>query len=230
MKRLFFFAAFVLAIGSYGGHISPAHAQTLTSSDTASLQQQLDVAKATLANLETQAGVTPTGDAGSASTATVVTPVVATPVAVAQPVTAAAPELTAADVATFQNTLSELTATLTQLNASLAASASISPAQQSSVEVTLNGMKGTLVAMANAITASNGVVATPVTKVSASAPATPSAAVAKQRLGAASPCLQLGSPGRPSNAFMPEKLLACPERRNRQSDWLSIRLVRQASS
>ena len=147
MKRLLFFAALVLAIGSYGGHIGTAHAQTLTPSQTAALQQQLDVAKATLSN---------TGDSG---TATVVTP--ATSVATqSTTVVTQTTGFSANDIAAFQNTLTALTATLSQLNASLSINNTLTPSQTAAVETTLNGMQGTLVAMADEINGANNTVAT----------------------------------------------------------------------
>jgi hypothetical protein len=152
MKKLLIFAALVVAIGSYGGHIGTAHADTLTPSQTAALQQQLQVAKATLVNLEMEAGMVPAGDNG---TSTVTAPVMAVPVAAPTP-TVMAPSattgLSASQVSAFEGTLSTLAATLMQLNTSIAAtSATLSATQQQAVQTTLNGMQGTLVAMANTI-------------------------------------------------------------------------------
>ncbi len=69
MKRLLIFAGLIVAIGSIGGNILTAHAQTttaqaLTPEQVATLEQELAVAKATLANLQMQAGVVPDGDGG----------------------------------------------------------------------------------------------------------------------------------------------------------------------
>lgn len=65
MKKLLFFAGLMVAVGSIGGTIATVHAQTaptLTLSQTAAIEQQLDVAKATLVNLEQQTGMIPAGD------------------------------------------------------------------------------------------------------------------------------------------------------------------------
>lgn len=144
MKKLLFLAALVLAIGSYGGHINPAHAQTLTPAQTAALQQQLQVAKATLANLEMQAGAVPAGDNGMST--------VAQPATTTQP---AAGQLSQAEISSFQGTLNALATTLSQLNTSLATNSTLTPAQEQAVQSTLNGMQSTLVAMANTVSGSN---------------------------------------------------------------------------
>src|SRR5690348_16377117 len=64
MKKILFTALLVLAIASYGGITTHAHAQSLSSTDQASLEQQLQVAKARLIQLETQQGMIPQGDGG----------------------------------------------------------------------------------------------------------------------------------------------------------------------
>ena len=155
MKRLLFFAALIVAIGSIGGNILTVHAQTvstLTPTQTATLEQELAVAKATLVNLEQQAGMVPAGDSGTA-TAVAAQPVavVAQPVVVTAPSISAASGLTANEVSAFQSTLNTLAATLTQLNGSLAVNSTLTPAQQQTVQGTLNGMQSTLVAMATSI-------------------------------------------------------------------------------
>lgn len=158
MKRLLFFAALIVTIGSFGGHIIAVHAetisgQTLTSTQTATLQQQLDVAKATLAQLEMQAGIVPPTDAG-------------TPTTIPSSIAGASSSQTSATVATnsglsanqitaFASTLSTLSAALTQLNTSLAVNATLAPSQAAAVATTLNGMRNTLVAMANTIATAN---------------------------------------------------------------------------
>ncbi|MGD1003383.1 MAG: hypothetical protein ABR884_02295 [Minisyncoccia bacterium] len=148
MKKLLFFAALIVAIGSIGGNMV-AHAQTLTPAQTAAIQQQLDVANATLANLEMQAGIVPPVDAGTPNTIPASIAGTgsqsATPVVVA----AATTELSAAQISAFKTTLSALAATLTQLDASLATNTTLTPSQETAVQATLNGMQGTLVAMAN---------------------------------------------------------------------------------
>ena len=157
MKRLLFFAALIVAIGSFGGHITAVHAQAistqaLTSEQTAALQQQLDVAKATLAQLEMKAGMVPPADAGTPS-------VIPTSIAGTGSQTSATVAtnsgLSADQISAFKGTLSTLAATLTQLNTSLTANAALAPSQEAAVATTLSGMQNTLVAMANTIATAN---------------------------------------------------------------------------
>jgi hypothetical protein len=149
MKKLLFFAALIVAIGSIGGNMV-AHAQTLTPAQTAAIQQQLDVANATLANLEMQAGIVPPVDAGTPGT--IPASIAGTGSQNATPVVAAATTgLSAAQISAFKTTLSALAATLTQLDASLATNMTLAPSQETAVQATLNGMQGTLVAMATDI-------------------------------------------------------------------------------
>ena len=73
MKKILFFAALIVAIGSIGGNILTVHAQTtstLTPAQTVMFEQELAVAKATLVNLEQQAGMVPAGDSGTATAVT----------------------------------------------------------------------------------------------------------------------------------------------------------------
>lgn len=67
--RIGLFVAVFTAMASYGG-TALTYAQTAPSTNTASLQQQLDLAKAELSNLEMQAGMIPNGDGGTALAAT----------------------------------------------------------------------------------------------------------------------------------------------------------------
>lgn len=155
MKRLLFFAALIVAIGSIGGNMV-AHAQTLTPAQTAAIQQQLDVAKATLANLEMQANVVPPVDAGTPGT--IPASIAGTGSQGATPVVAAtaATALSADQISAFKTTLSTLAAMLTQLDASLATNTTLTPSQETAVQATLNGMQGTLVAMANDVANGGG--------------------------------------------------------------------------
>jgi hypothetical protein len=139
MKKFIFFAALaVFAIGSYGRNtIGTAHAQTITPTQTAALEQELDVAKATLANLEMQAGMVPPGDSGSATVAT------QTPVVTAQPVVTSA-GLSTSQISALNGTLSTLATMLTQLSASVAVNTTLTPAQQASVAATLGNMNSIL--------------------------------------------------------------------------------------
>jgi hypothetical protein len=149
-----------------------AHAQTVAATQalmpaqTVALQQQLDMAKATLANLEMQAGKVPPADAGTpnAIPASIAGTGSQGAVAVATPSSG----LSAAQIGAFKGTLSTLAATLSQLNASLAANTTLSASQEAAVQTTLNGMRGTLVAMATTI--ANGSNSNIAASVPASAP------------------------------------------------------------
>ena len=145
MKKLLFLAVAVFAIGSIGGHINPAHAQTatatLTPSQLAALQQELAVAKATLANSEMQAGMIPGGDSGAA------TPAVTTPVAVTQ-----TNGLTASQISAFDGVLNTLATTLGTLNASIEAHPTLTPAQSATAQATLGDMSNVLATMSTNIT------------------------------------------------------------------------------
>jgi hypothetical protein len=151
------------------------------------LEQELQIAKATLINLEMQQGIIPAGDSELTSGAT------AQPVTVAQPTTSG---LTPTEVSYFTGLLSQLASSLSQLEATIVANPNMNSTQIASISATLGGMKGTLLAMTTqiaqdehssniAMTApSAGVVAgastsTP-TQVAQTAPATTSATNAVQ--------------------------------------------------
>lgn len=146
-----------------------AVSQTLTPAQTAALEQQLDVAKATLANLEMQAGIVPPADAGAPSTipASIAGTGSQSATVAMNPPTG----LSAAQVSAFSGTLSTLAETLSQLDASLATNTTLSPSQEAAVQATLNGMQGTLVAMANTVAGSEN------SNVAQAAPATPPVAM-----------------------------------------------------
>jgi hypothetical protein len=161
MKRLLFFAALIVAIGSIGGNTLSAHAQTastvtatamssLTPAQIAALKQQLQVAQATLVNLEMQNGIAASADTGTSS---------AVPASIAgndaQGATVAT-GLSATQISAFKTTLNTLAATLTQLDASVVSNSALTPSQETAVRVTLNGMQGTLVAMATDIVNGGG--------------------------------------------------------------------------
>lgn len=158
MKKYFFFAALAIVLAGAGmmHAVAPAHAQTMTTTaspaDRAALQQQLDVAKATLINLEMQHGINPTsGDSqlGVNNEAT------------AQTVAPAATALTASQVSAFQNTLSALAATLGNLSNSLGANPNLTASQNAAIAATLSGMKDTLGSMAIAISNAGGPASSP---------------------------------------------------------------------
>src|SRR4051812_44619096 len=102
MKKYLTLAALMVAIASYGGITSLAHAQSASATDQAAIQQSLDVLKAKLVNLEAQQGLPIQGDGGSPA---VVPGQVATPIVVTTaPVTVMAqPTLSASDVASLKS-------------------------------------------------------------------------------------------------------------------------------
>jgi len=144
MKKIFFFAVLAVALAGFGMHMGIAQAQT---ANAASLQQQLDVAKATLVNLEMQKGIIPQGDDQLGNGVA--------PSAVQSPATTmqTTSGLSASQISAFQDTLTTLAATLSQLNASLSANPNMTANQEAAVATTLTGMKSTLVAMAATISA-----------------------------------------------------------------------------
>jgi len=108
MKRLLFFAALIVAIGSIGGNILTAHAQTapttttmssLTPAQITALKQQLQVAQATLINLEMQNGIATPADAGTPSA--IPTSIAQTGSQSATPVVAAATGLSAGSASSW---------------------------------------------------------------------------------------------------------------------------------
>jgi hypothetical protein len=156
MKRLLFFAALIVAIGSIGGNMLTAHAQTaptattvssLTPAQITAMQQELQVAQATLINLEMQNGIVPSADGGTPSA--IPTSIAGTGSQSATVAVAPTTGLSANQISAFKTTLSALAATLSQLNASVVSNSTLTPPQEVAVQATLNGMQGTLVAMAN---------------------------------------------------------------------------------
>lgn len=140
MKKYFVFAVLAIAMAAFA-RTGIVHAQTATttSANTATEQQQLDVAKATLINLEMQAGMTPQGDdqlgTGAvlgASTTTVPSTMTATT------------GLSTSQVSYFEGALSQLVSSLAQLNATLQANPNMSSAQLSAIATTLGGMQSTV--------------------------------------------------------------------------------------
>jgi hypothetical protein len=168
MKKIFFFAVLAVALAGYGVSTGIANAQTVTSSQVsnAALEQELQVAKATLINLETQQGMVPQGDDQLGSSAAPV-------VAQTQPTqTQATTGLSVSQISAFENTLATLVGTLSQLNATLNANPNMDASQIAAIETTLNGMQGTVVAMANGIATDEAASPIAMTSPAASTPST----------------------------------------------------------
>jgi hypothetical protein len=134
-----------------------AHAQTaptvtmttvssLTPAQIAAIKQQLQVAQATLINLEMQNGIATPTDAGTPSA--IPTSIAGTGSQNSPVATAVVTGLSASQISAFKTTLGALSATLSQLSASLATNMTLAPSQETAIQATLNGMQGTLVAMA----------------------------------------------------------------------------------
>ena len=145
MKKLFFFAVLAVALAGFGMQAGTVHAQSMTTSasvSNAQLEQQLQVAKATLINLEMQQGMIPAGDSQMTS-GTAVQPVATTQ--------SNASGLTPTEVSYFNGLLSQLTSSLAQLEATIVANPNLNTTQIASISVTLSGMRGTLLAMTTQI-------------------------------------------------------------------------------
>lgn len=151
MKKYFFFAVLAVALAGFGMHASIASAQTVTSSpsDNAAMQQELQVAKATLINLEMQEGVIPQGDDQLSSNA-------------APTVTSSGTGLSASQISAYEDTLATLVGTLSQLNATLSANPNMSTSQLATIETTLSGMQGTVSAMVSSIAANEAANTSPI--------------------------------------------------------------------
>jgi hypothetical protein len=174
MKKLLLFAVVAFAIMSFGTHIGLVHAQTANPTvSTATLEQELQVAKATLVNLEMEAGMVPQGDAGLPSGSTV---------APAAP--AAAAQLSAPDRVALSSALGSLVSALSSFNATIAANPQAVTSHQAAIASVLSGMQSTLVAMNSAVQngsfpGSGSVAAvTPAPIAAATQPATPAPASA----------------------------------------------------
>ncbi len=142
MKKTLFFAVLAFAFAGFGLQAGIVHAQT--TDNTASLQQQLDVAKATLVNLEMKAGMVPQGDNQLAEGVT----------GTAQPAVSAVPAttgLTASEIGYFDGVLNQLSNMLSELSAAVAANPNMSQAQVAAIASTLGSMTKTVSAVANQI-------------------------------------------------------------------------------
>ncbi len=144
MKKLFFFAVVTAAVAMFGVRTGIVHAQTVTTNteNTAALQQELDVAKATLINLELQAGMIPAGDSqlGTGAAAT------ATPSG-----TQGATGISASQAAYFNGVLSQLGSALVTLRDTLQANPNMNATQISAIASTLGSMQGTVSAISGEI-------------------------------------------------------------------------------
>jgi hypothetical protein len=130
MKKILIFAALFVAMASFGlgGTAVLAHAQTapaataspMSPSDQAALEQQLQVAKAELIQLETQAGQVPAGDNTSAQPAMATSPVTVTLTVPASGMTPSnGMTLSATDISDINGTLSALAGVLVSLQTKL---------------------------------------------------------------------------------------------------------------
>ncbi len=148
-------------------------AATLSPAQRAAIEQQLQVAEATLINLEMQNGIPTPADAGTPSTipASIAgTGLQNAPLATAPAMTG----LSVSEINSFQATLGALSATLSQLNNAVAGN-TLTSSQTASVAATLPGMQGTLAAMATDVTTggSSAPASAPIAAAKPSAPSTP---------------------------------------------------------
>lgn len=147
MKKTIFFVALFAAIVSFGGKMILTHADDLTPTDKAALQQSLDVMKAKLVNLEMQAGSIPQGDSG---TGTSMTQVLVQPdmQASVQPGQMA---LSAQDTAAIQSALEALKVALVGLQSEVASNPDMATAKGPIVIATLQGIGNTLATIGTVI-------------------------------------------------------------------------------
>ncbi|HVO28931.1 MAG TPA: hypothetical protein VMT81_03045 [Candidatus Paceibacterota bacterium] len=146
MKKTMILAALFMAIASYGGNTIPAHAQALTPAQTAALQQQLDVAKAQLVQLEMQQGMVPQGDSALPGAP-------ATTVAPAAP--SAAMTLSASDLTAIRTALSSLAGALTALQAKIAEDPQLATQNGPAMVAALQGIGNTVAVIGTELTGSN---------------------------------------------------------------------------
>jgi hypothetical protein len=175
MKKLFFFAVVTAAVAMFGVRTGIVHAQTVTTNteNTAALQQELDVAKATLINLEMQAGMIPAGDSqlGTGATATAST---AAPAG-----TQVTTGISASQAAYFNGVLSQLGTALVDLKATLQANPNMNATQIAAIASTLGSMQGTVSTISGEIAQANQgspvAVTTPTPSANTGSAATPAA-------------------------------------------------------
>ncbi len=158
MKKILILASLFIAIASYGGSAILANAQSLTPTQTAALQQQLDNAKAQLVKLQMDAGRVPAGDSsfpGNTAAPTVtVTP--------SQP-SATSMTLSAADIASINTALNGLTTALLTIQSEVSANPQLVASNSAGVISALRGIGTTLGTITNEIQSRNIAMATPST-------------------------------------------------------------------
>lgn len=157
MKKLFFFACIAIAIASFGVHSNLAHAQTAPAGtqSTATLEQELQVMKATLVNLQMKEGLVPAGDAGLPGGS------ITEPAPSAPMTSTGATGLSATDQATLQSELGSLVTALSSLNTTLEANPQAVASHQQAIAMVLSGMRSTVVSMGNVLNGTPIAAATP---------------------------------------------------------------------
>jgi len=155
MKKLLFTAlALLLAAAGFGGSIHAVHAQTLSSSDAASLEQSLAVTRARLVNLEMQEGIVPAaGDdqlLAQALPGSVSAP--SAPTTVVTPAT----NLSASDKAAIVTALGSLAQALQGLQSELAANPQIATTNSAQIVGQLQTIGNTLAAIVSTVESGQG--------------------------------------------------------------------------
>ncbi|MDR3582731.1 MAG: hypothetical protein P4L67_05650, partial [Candidatus Pacebacteria bacterium] len=189
----FIFAVMAVAMAGFvipTGAVRAQATDTPATVSTATLLQELQVAKATLLNLQMKEGMIPQGDDQTSPGTT------AQPVTVAQPVPATS-GLTASEIVHFNEILSQLAGSLLQLAQVVNAHPAMTPAQTASIATALNGMKGALLSMSTEIAQDEGgapiAIATPSTGVVAGA-STAAPSQTAQTPAAATPAASASTP------------------------------------
>ena len=139
MKKTLILSTLLIVMASYGGSALLANAQSLTPAQTAAIQQQLDVAKAQLVQLEMQEGMIPQGDNDLPATAAIAATQASAPVQ-----TMAAMTLSASDVVAMNTALTSLTAVLVSLQTKIAQNPQFATTNGQDVISALQGIGNTL--------------------------------------------------------------------------------------
>jgi len=127
MKKIILFSLAFILMGSYGGIIESAHAQSLSPSAATELNQQLQSAKIELLNLQTQVGMGAPASAGQMA-------------------------LSARDLASLQGALAALSTTLLQIEqVAVAQKGFLTPQQKTVVVPALGNISANLANIASAI-------------------------------------------------------------------------------
>jgi len=180
MKKTLIFGSLFIAFAmmSHGGNTLLAHAQTATATTAmpanATLQQELDVAKAQLVQLQMEAGQVPAGDSnlpGATSSAAPMSSIA--PTITIMPTPNASMMLSATDVSEMNTVLTALTTMLTTLQTKIAQDPQVAVSNGAATVSSLRAIGNTLAAIVGDAAHENVAMATPQTIVPQTANAVP---------------------------------------------------------